>query len=168
MPSTAEAPRQRKARVSSKLIDAKASASLSFSRGDFFKIDSSGYVDHALTAGNNSTNGTKILGFAVRDKAPSKTYAAGDQIYVHPVDEDVEVLLPWVNDDAGATWNQNKVGTVCALRRMTTTGYYGANSNATTDSLSVLQILGVVPGTESDTYPTVRCRVRTSFLNIPR
>lgn len=168
MPSTAEAPRYRRTKVSLKKTTAKASASLSFVQGDIFKLDSNGYVDHVLAAGNNSTAGTKIFGYATRSKPSDVTFAAGDPMFVEPLDEDAIIALPWINDDAGATWNQNKVGTVCALRRMTTTGYYGANSNATTDSLAALQIVGVVPGTESDTYPTVLCKVRTSFLNIPR
>lgn len=112
--------------------------------------DSNGRVTQAASAGNNvaAAAANVRLAIAAQDAA---SLAADTEIAVQFVGNGNKMLrMPLLNDDTPLAWSNAYLNKQYEIRRVTTTGEYGVNTNATTNVK--VEVVGVDESTASDTY----------------
>lgn len=142
-----------------KLVPCRATASLTYSPGDFLQLDANGRVAQALAANANSAAGTKPTHFAISSNDPTRTLANDDEIHLVPIDNDFKVQMCLSAGDAVQAWSNTYSGEDYDLRR-TTAGIY--TINVSSDAQNVFLIDNVVPGGSSDTCAQVDCAMFNS------
>jgi len=143
----------------------KAVAGLIVQKGQFFIRDgTTGRVDQALTAGNNSAAGTIPTHFATQGLNSGVAYAADADLELHEIQVNDEFEFSLSNVDAVIAYADNMAADKYDLRRPTGSDVYVLNTASSAQP--VAKVAQSVPGAESDTCGRVNARILNARVGL--
>jgi len=125
-------------------------ATQTITKGDILiASDSNGRATQAASAGNNvgAAGANLRLAIAAQDAA---SLATDTEIQLDFVGGQTMLRMPLLNDDTPLAWSNAYLNKQYEIRRVTTTGQYGVNTNANTNSK--VEVVAVDESTQNDTY----------------